>query len=501
MQSRDADLWPVGLALVDDSGKVVEVNAAGREILGGSGQALLENLWAAPASLGDGSAASGPGWSTGWIKVSGAPIELAYRMQASDGRQAVVFHDVTARRQRERRAAAVARTAARVASERSLPATLNALAREILQADGLAGVQVLTNEYSEDKLHMLGMAGFPSSRSGSFHSLLMECRKLGADLRMLDVFESGKPVVIQHRYAAIMSNPAWQPLHDLHRYPEWDAFASIPINVRQNTIGILNVFVKPGKEIDDEAVDFLTSMADQAGLAIDYASLLEEERAAAHREERQRLARDLHDSVVQQIFSMGMLTQTLTVLLAGENSGGSDARARSITDELGAITGSVLKDLRGLVAQLRPSAIEGVGLRGGLSKLAATTHRQTGVKFELHLDPGLDDIDGELAEDLYHVAAEAVHNAVKHSTADLVDLRCDVEGGRIVLTVRDNGGPHEHDFTAAAAAQDGHGLGFMRQRIIRWQGSFKVGRGFGNVGTVVRADVPFMVDNRFEEEG
>ena len=498
--SGNADLWPVGLALVDDSGKVVEINAAGEEILGGGGPSLLEGLWGAPSMLGGTGPASGPGWSTGWIEVSGTPLELAYRMQPSDGRHAVVFHDVTARRQRERRAAAVARTAARVASERSLPATLNALAREILQADGLAGVQVLTNGYSEDKLHMLGMAGFPSARSNSFHSLLMECRELGADLRMLDVFESGKPVVIPHRYAAIMSNPAWQPLHELHRYPEWDAFASIPINVRQNTIGVLNVFVKPGKEIDDEAVDFLSSMADQAGLAIDYASLLEEERAAAHREERQRLARDLHDSVVQQIFSMGMLTQTLTVLLDGDNVAAGDARARSITEELGTITGSVLKDLRGLVAQLRPSAIEGVGLHGGLTRLAATTHRQTGVKFELHLDPGLDDIDGELGEDLYHVAAEAVHNAVKHSPADLLDVRCAVEGGRIVLTVRDNGGPHGHDLTAATAAQEGHGLGFMRQRIVRWQGSFEVGRSFGNVGTVVRASVPFMVDNRFQEE-
>lgn len=501
MKSGDVNTWPVGLALLDGSGKVEEINTVGREILGDGGTEVLEGLIPAPSKLSDEADGSGSNWSSGWIRASGVSRELAYRVQPSNGRYAIAFHDVTVRRQRERRATAVARTAARVASERSLPATLNALAHEILQADGLAGVQVLANEYSGgERLHMLGMAGFPSSRSGAFFSLLMECKNRGADLRMLDAFESGKPVIIPHRYAAIMSNPAWQPLHEFHRYPEWDAFASVPINVRHSTIGILNVFVKPGREIDAEAVDFLASMADQAGLAIDYASLLEEERTAAHLEERQRLARDLHDSVVQQVFSMGMLTQTLTVL-AGAEGLGYDPRVQSIANELGNISGSVLKDLRGLVSKLRPSAIEGVGLGGALSRLAATTHRQTGVKFELHVDRQLDRINEDLGEDIYHVAAEAVHNVLKHSPADLVDVRCVLAAGRVLLTVQDNGGPPAHRLADPAGdVQEGHGLAFMRQRTMRWQGSFTVDWNFGNVGTVVRADVPFVLDDRIQGE-
>ncbi|WP_258933699.1 GAF domain-containing protein [Nesterenkonia pannonica] len=119
---------------------------------------------------------------------------------------------------------------------------------------------------------MLGIAGFPASQSSDFFSRLMECQRLGADLRMLDVFHSGERVVIPHRYQAVMSNPAWGPLHEYHRHPEWDAFASVPIKVRQSTIGVLNAFVTPGKEIDEEGLEFLTAMAEQAGLAIDYAS-------------------------------------------------------------------------------------------------------------------------------------------------------------------------------------------------------------------------------------
>lgn len=400
----------------------------------------------------------------------------------------LVTAELDAIRRRERRAAAVARTAARVASERSLPATLSALAHEILQADGLAGVQVLTNLHPGEKLHMLGIAGFPASRSSAFFSRLVECQRLGADLRMLDAFSSGEPVVIPHRYEAVMNNPAWKPLHEYHRYPEWDAFASLPIKVRQSTIGVLNVFVAPGKEIDEEGFEFLTSMAEQAGLAIDYASLLEHERNAAQREERQRLARDLHDSVVQQVFSMGMLAQTLKVLSEGSHPESLE-RIREITTDLEGITSSVLQDLRGLVAQLRPSAISGVGLREALSKLEAATHRQTGVAFDMSVGPVVDEIEGDFAEDIYYVVAEAVHNAVKHSSADLVTVTLDLDPkGMLQVYIRDNGG--EPAGRVRPEPSEGNGLSFMRQRVERWRGHLMVDLDYGGAGTVVHAQIP-----------
>ncbi|NJC55647.1 GAF domain-containing sensor histidine kinase [Brevibacterium marinum] len=398
--------------------------------------------------------------------------------------------EIEALRRRGRHAAAVARTAAQVASKRSLPATLHALAEEILQADGLAGVQVLTNEHSGDKLHMLGTAGFPASRNSSFFSLLMECRRRGADLRMLDVFRTGKPIILPHRYAVVMNSPAWEPLHEYHREPEWDAFASVPITIRQTTIGVLNVFVSPGKEIDSEGFDFLVSMAEQAGLAIDYASLLEQERNAAQREERQQLARDLHDSVVQQVFSMGMLAQTLKVLADNDRTESSD-RIQEITTDLVDITGSALKDLRGLIAQLRPSAVSGVGLREAVSKLESATHRQTGVKFETDIAEAVDDIGGEIAEDVYFVFAEAVHNAVKHSSADLISIGIQRdEEGMIDLHINDNG-----DLTTNLLRDDhgliaGNGLTFMRQRVERWDGQFEVSIGGSSGGTTIRARIP-----------
>lgn len=405
----------------------------------------------------------------------------------------LVHDEMEAVRRRERRAAAVARTAAKVAGERSLPATLRVLAQEILQEDGLAAVQVFTNEHPGDKLHMLGIAGFPASSRSDFYARLMDCQSRGADLRMFDAFRLKKPVIIPHRYEAVMTDPAWKPLHEYHRRPEWDAFASIPITVRQSVIGILNVFVAPGKEIDREALNFLLSMAEQAGLAIDYAFLLEQERNAAHREERQRLARDLHDSVVQKVFSMGMLAQTLTILTERDRAGALP-RIRELTTDLESITSSVLSDLRGLVAQLRPSAVGAVGLREALANLEATTHRQTGVTFHSDIGEVADEVFEDFAEDLYQVVAEAVHNAVKHSSAERITVSIDLDDlGRIQLHVRDDGGGLINSAKGSPAQlREGDGLSFMRQRVERWGGQLTVDFEFGGVGTLVHAELPLQ---------
>lgn len=382
-----------------------------------------------------------------------------------------------------------------MASERSLPATLDALAREIQLNDSLVAVQVLANESSDDKLHMLGMAGFNGVRGSEFFPLLLECQRRGADLGLLVAFRTGEPVVIPHRYGQVMADPAWEPLHSFHRTPEWDDFAAIPITVRQTTVGILNVFVAPGQTIDRTGFDFLLAMAEQAGLAIDYASMLERERELAHREERQQLAEDLHDSVVQQMFSLGMLSKTLGVL-ARTGDAGRLPKIRELAADIQEASGAVMTDLRMLVNRIRPTAVDGIGLTEALTHLVDSTHRQTGVKVVLHIGGGIGDMEGELAEDIYHVVAEAVRNAVKHSPADLIRVTViGDDAGGIELQVADNGGglgPSPRVPTAEGAGDilGGHGQEIMRSRVSRWDGEFTVDFHHKGIGTLVRAVFP-----------
>src|SRR5699024_4961039 len=205
-----------------------------------------------------------------------------------------------------------------------------------------------------------------------------------------------------------------------------------PIIVRGKTVGILNAFVAPGLKVDTRSYAFLSSMAEQAAFAIDYASLLDEERQIAQRQERQKLARNLHDSVVQQVFSMGMLSQTVSIL-AQKNGVNVLERILETSQDLEDITSSVLKDLRMLVAQLKPTVIDEGEFRRALETFRSDTHRQTGLEISTRVDPAVDMLGRGLAEDHYHVIAEAVHNAVKRSSASESDMHIAIDA-QLMLT-------------------------------------------------------------------
>ena len=129
-----------------------------------------------------------------------------------------------------RRLAAIARTAANLASQGSLPAILDALAAEVLQTDALAAVQILTLDAGGRQLRIMGSAGF--RHWPDFFDRLMECRKRGAALRMIDSFRDQAPVLVPGRWAAISGDPAWAPLRDYLGELAWESFASIPMMAR-----------------------------------------------------------------------------------------------------------------------------------------------------------------------------------------------------------------------------------------------------------------------------
>ena len=112
-------------------------------------------------------------------------------------------------RHRQRRVAAIARTAATLASQGSLPTILDALAAEVLQTDALAAVQIVTLDATGRQLRIMGSAGF--GHWPDFFDRLMECRRRGAALRMLDAFGQTEPVLVWHRWSIISGDPASSP--------------------------------------------------------------------------------------------------------------------------------------------------------------------------------------------------------------------------------------------------------------------------------------------------
>jgi len=429
--------------------------------------------------------------------VGGQPIEVAYSvgglLEFGSGTVVLVgFRDVTEQRLQHRRVAALARTAANTASDSSLAAVLNAMAGEVQQSPGVAGTQVVIVSPDGEQLQVMGSAGF--SEVSTFFDLLMASRERGADLITYRCLRERRQFVLPGRRAQMIADPVWQPLHDYVAQIDWDDFISTPLLSRGKALGALNVYVAAGHRVTSAMLAFLESMAEQAALAVDYATLISKERLTARREERERLARNLHDSVVQHVFSLGMQARALSGISRRLPEPYND-RVQSISDEMTDLVDNTQRDLRGVVLALQPSVAAELGLAAALERLAQAVERRDGVAVELILDPIVDkELDGtELAEDVYQIVAEAVHNAVKHARPTNVRAALAVEQGVLQVEVSDDG----IGLAANRSGTGGFGLTSMRDRARRWSGSVEIDTQFG-AGTRVEAALRLPEDRSIE---
>jgi signal transduction histidine kinase len=198
-------------------------------------------------------------------------------------------------------------------------------------------------------------------------------------------------------------------------------------------------------------------------------------------EERQRLARDLHDSVTQSLYSLTLLAE------AGRRHAerGNLERTQHHLERLGATAQQALKEMRLLVYELRPLELEGAGLASALrQRLEAVEHR-SGVEARLLLEGALD-LPVAIEEGLYRVAQEALNNALKHAQATHVTISVRADGERAELTVADDGRGFDRE-----AVRDRGGLGLvgMRERAERLGGTLTVEAAPGT-GTTIRLSLP-----------
>jgi signal transduction histidine kinase len=202
-----------------------------------------------------------------------------------------------------------------------------------------------------------------------------------------------------------------------------------------------------------------------------------EERAAAG--ERQWLARELHDSVEQALYAIGLGAATAGDLLRHD-----PARAEQPIAWVRETALAGLADLRGLILRLRPPALAGTGLANALARLLETVHRLYGVRTvaELGAEPHL---SAEAEQALYRIAQEAVQNAAKHAGATQVSLRLGGHTSAVVLEVADDG----KGFVPDGDFPGRLGLRSMRERAAAAGGRIEVVSAPAR-GTLVRAVLP-----------
>jgi len=273
-------------------------------------------------------------------------------------------------------------------------------------------------------------------------------------------------------------------------------YIGVPMRARGQTLGVLSVFGQEERRFGREDVALLSSIADQVGVAVENARLREQAQQAAVLEERQRLARELHDSVTQSIYSLTLFAEGGQEFAQAEDLD----RVKECFAALGETAQQALKEMRLLLYELRPVALEQEGLIGALQQRLDAVEARSGVKARLLVD-GVD-VDDPLSvlplsveEGLYRIAQEALNNALKHADSRAVTVHILRTGRHIELEVRDDGVGFE---PRGAVKKGGMGLINMRERAEQIGGRLEVVSSPGE-GTTVRVKV--RVRNAVPAEG
>ncbi len=226
------------------------------------------------------------------------------------------------------------------------------------------------------------------------------------------------------------------------------ALLSVPLHANGDVIGVLEVLDKPDGFVKDD-VRIVSLFANQAAINIEHARLNQQAGQLAVLEERQRLARELHDSVVQSLYSMALYADAAALALA---SGKQDVTVNHLR-ELRDTARSAMHDMRLLIFELHPPALEQEGLVTALRVRLASVEARAGVHAELEVE-GERRLPIGIEQELYRIAQEALNNIMKHARAQHVTLRVQFNDGTVCLQVRDDGTGFD-----PRSAESGGGMG------------------------------------------
>jgi signal transduction histidine kinase/ligand-binding sensor protein len=326
--------------------------------------------------------------------------------------------------------------------ESQLEGVLDIVCTEAQNLIGATGSAVLLLE-EDGWLHVVHSSGRP--RPG-FERVSLDRSIAGMAI------ERGEPVLTS------------QPDDHAHAYeltPGVGELLAMPLRASGGVIGALDAVNKPGGFTADD-VRVMQIFASQAAVAIEHARLHRQAAQLAVVEERQRLARELHDSVTQALYGVTLFAKAASTALAA----GKQETAAGYLQKLRETAQDATADMRLLVFQLHPPALEKEGLVGVLQARLAAVEARAGLKTELQIEGEERRLPIDVEEELYGMAQEGLNNVLKHAKATRVRLRLEFRDEGVSLEVRDNG----LGFDPAARVTGGVGLRSIAERAARVQG-------------------------------
>jgi signal transduction histidine kinase len=280
-----------------------------------------------------------------------------------------------------------------------------------------------------------------------------------------------------------------QLVHNVQSDPDYcTGFAAtqtelcVPIIAAGRVLGLLNLESADPDALSDEDVAVLSTATDILASAMENTRLSRRAQEAAVLEERNRLARELHDSVTQQLFSM-----TLTAQAARTHLEQNPQRAAVQLERLQETAVAALAEMRALIAQLRPPALADEGLVNAMRQHIATLSKRECLRIELRVS-GNERLSRGFEIALYRILQEALNNVVKHAHASNVRVALEFDTRQVSMHITDDG--QGFDVPASTGGSDRHlGLTSMRERASEVGGTLDVASTIGS-GTEIVVTIP-----------
>ena len=243
--------------------------------------------------------------------------------------------------------------------------------------------------------------------------------------------------------------------------------ASIPLYAGEKKLGVMNVASPAWRGLSPEDLKLLYTVGDLLSIAVERARLFDKSARMGATEERNRLARELHDTLAQGLTAATLQIEAADAIL---ETGPHPANAREYLHRALSITQENLEDARRSVLDLRAAPLEGRTLSEALAILVERRGAESNVPTSYESVNGSHPMPPNVEAALYRVCEEALNNIVRHAEARSVNVRLVVTTDLARLIVRDDG----RGFDPTSVSSDRHGLAGMRERMTLLGGTLKV---------------------------
>ena len=288
-----------------------------------------------------------------------------------------------------------------------------------------------------------------------------------------------------HVWVSLRDSDLEEAARKLQGYPWIEGVTSlfvVPLRVETKVIGVINILDKPG-EMTQEDERIIDLFADQAAIIIEHMRLQDQAEQLAVLEERQRLARELHDSVTQALYSVTLYADAARMAYSAKKWEALETNLREVRN----MAREAMYDMRLLVFELRPFMLETEGLVSVLRARLAAVEDRAGLKTEVLVD-GERRLPIVIEEELYRIAQEGLNNVVKHAVAKQVRIQITYDESSVSLELIDDGLGFD---TRMADQSGGFGLQGIRERVQRLGGSQEI-ESTPMEGTRLKVKVPIQ---------